>query len=181
MEKSNLKKLFWSYAIEGGVALGLLQLILTILFFGSDSYAGTLIALVLFVGAFYYYGRRYRNKLLPSDTFPYGKAFSFFMAIALCAGVVSSVGSGFYYAYLGDAEITRIMLEKIQQQAMSSGRAMSQAEIDMGLKIVTSPYYLFGVGMMSFLCSGAVIGAILAAFVRKKDSDVIPEIEEENE
>ena len=101
----------------------------------------------------------------------YGKAFSSCFWIGLFAGVLASVYLFVFVQFIHPGFINEL-LDQARQNMLSSRPDMSEEQLEQALSISSkfmSPVMLVISGLVAYAAISAIIGLILAIFLKKED------------
>lgn len=166
-------------AIKGGLIVGLISIILTMVAYTID--AGLLVDWKFSLGSFAlsiflysYIGKKYRDDHL-EGFISFGDAFKFIFI----AGIIGAILSGFFSILLFnviDPELPEILLEQVMKntESMMESFGAPSGEIDQALeKLETDMASQFSAGGIlkgswAWLLGAALIGLICGAIIKKK-------------
>ncbi len=159
----------------GGVIVGAVMVLMTFLtdLLSLPSWLVSVLGLIVLVVVPYVMGIKYK-KALPADVpFTYGKAFLYSFLMLLCASVIASIGSYVYLLMQG----SEALVQKSIDQLYEMGNEPTQQQIDAVTVYATNIPLIIGTVVFSYLCQSTIVALIIALFIRKKDSEIIPNVE----
>lgn len=178
MKNNNLKKEFIKDMLFGALVLGVLLVLYVILSMTYTTINKWVLTAVLFVLCFaipFYVGNEFKKKVNPSGRFPFSKAFLLTFSIMIIAGIIASIGQVVYTYYLGADVVIANQVAALE----AAGQQVVQVQLDAMNKIMNSPFTLFGISFLSYLCPAIILSPIIAALTNKKEKDVVAEFDQE--
>lgn len=165
-------------AIKGGLIIGLISIIITMLMYVIDAslMVDWKFSLGLFIISIFLYvfiGKKYRNEYT-EGFIKFGEAFKFIFIAAICSSILSGFFMILLYNFI-DPELPEIITEKVLQNTESMmetfgtpeeamDEAMEQVEKDMAGKFSISGILS---GSWAWLVSAAIYALIAGAIIKK--------------
>ena len=179
MEEST-KKTLLGEAIKTGALLGIISIILMMIFYIVDvtMLGGWQLILVSLIISFFIvikFGKKYRNEETEEGFMAFGEAFKFSFSTFFISSIVVMVFTILLYEVI-DPELPKIITDKAMSNAesMLEGLGMDSEAIDEALiqteKNMEGQFTAMGIlsGSWAYIISSAILGAIAAAFIKKK-------------
>jgi hypothetical protein len=157
------------FGLMTGAALVVFSLILYISGQLMNKTLGYL-SFVLLIGGMVYGTLEYRKKYA-NGFLSYGKAFTSCFLIGLFAGLVAAVYT-FVFAQFIFPGYGNMILEKAREGMLTSGREMSEEQIDTALEYTrkfTTPVMMAIWGTVTYALFSAIFALIIAIFLKKED------------
>ncbi|HSI75922.1 MAG TPA: DUF4199 domain-containing protein [Lunatimonas sp.] len=169
-----------AYGAKVGVYIGLIMVIITLLLYFVDytllvSMWFGIIALILFFGLILYAGFNFRKA--NGGFLAFGPAFQFAFVTLIVVGVISMLGNILLYQVI-DPQLPELLVESQLESMLSmmdrfgAGDSITGDQIDEmrgGLEVnytLAGQMKSFGIGLIIY----AVLGLIIAAIIKKKDT-----------
>ncbi len=166
-------------ALNFGFITGLAIIILNLVFYltGSlpNSWFNNLSYLVL-VGGIALSMKNFRDEVC-GGFISYGRALGFGTLMVLIASVIYGLYSFLLFAYI-DPDLTKVYLEKTEEQLIINNPDISDEELDMILaayeQTLRPGFRLIG-AIFSYTFMGFIFSLIISAFFKKKDPEAVEE------
>ena len=166
----------WKHAFTYGIYLGVALIIISMLFYVLDlfiykwtGYVGYALVLGFIIIA----SVSYRDKRL-NGLISYGQSFSVGFFTGLVASIIAGIFGYFFITYVGD-DYKAMMLELTEERSLKANPDISDAELDMALKIaekLMTPWWLGIITFFSNLFFSVIFALIISIFVKKEDNSL---------
>jgi hypothetical protein len=160
------------YGLITGAAMIIFFLILYVADLYMNNYIGN-ISFLFLIGGMVWGTLEYRKTYL-NGFMTYGKAFSTCFMIALFAAILSAFFT-FIFAEFINPNYSQEILEKAREGMMSSGRQMTDEQMDQALiwtQRFTTPVMMAIWGLITSVAISAVLSLLEAIFLKKEDKSL---------
>jgi len=156
-----------------GMITGVAMIIFSLIMFLLDLYLNKAVSWIsyLFLAGGMFYGTFEYRKKSTTGFMTYGKAFTSCFWIGLFAGIVASVYM-FVFAQFIHPGLVQELLDQIRTNMATTNPNMSDEQIEQAVAITAkfmSPAMMTFWGLVVYAVSSAIIGLILAIFLKKED------------
>jgi hypothetical protein len=160
-------------AIQAGLILGLVSVVLTFVFYFIDaelltSWKFSVPSLIITVGLLYYFGKQHRDSL--GGFMSFGKAFNFSFITLIVSGLIGTIGL-YLLMNVVDPNLPSVLADTLAETMVSTfekiGQTMTVEQIEemrQGMLDAYSPFGLFksfGISLLMYAVFALILGAIL--------------------
>lgn len=157
-------------ALNFGIMLGLVMMVLSLLIFILELYTLSWINwvtnIILIAGIVYGIKKRRDNEL--GGSISYGSALGYGTLVSLFVGLISSVFTALYLAFVDDSFI-QFTLDKQLDEFYAQGMADEQIDMAIGMtKKFMNPTSIAIMGTIMTVIMGFIVSLIAGAFLKKE-------------
>ncbi|MCD8072466.1 MAG: DUF4199 domain-containing protein [Alistipes sp.] len=168
MDAKQLRRSFWADALKGGIGIGLLWVVCSLVGLQMDTgWARSLVSLLafLFLGYFLFYFTRQRSLKYGALGFSYGQGIGFIFAMMLFAAIIVIGGE-----YLAFHFVAPDHYEELGFEALENNPAYNpdSPEGELMEKMVESPLLWGFIAAIRIVFLAGVIGLFTSSFVKRK-------------
>lgn len=160
------------YGVITGAALIVFSLLMFLAGLHTKSYLNY-IGYVILIGGMVWGTMEYRNKYL-GGFMPYAKAFTSCFLIGLFAGVLIAIYTWVFAQYIHPGfiqELLDISREKIVESSANMSEEQIEQALEMSAKFM-SPVMMAVWSFLAYVFASAILGLIVAIFMKKEDKSV---------
>ncbi|MCC8035783.1 MAG: DUF4199 domain-containing protein [Rikenellaceae bacterium] len=168
MDERELRRSFWPDALKGGIGIGLIWVICSLVALQIAPGLGrSLVSLLafLFLGYFLFYFTRQRSSNYGSLGFSYGQGIGFIFAMMLFAGIIVFAGEFLAVNFVAPDHYEELGLAALEN---NSKYDPDSPEGEMMELIVGSPIFWGMVAAMRVVFLGGLIGLFTSSFVKRQ-------------
>jgi len=172
MEK---KASFWKPALTYGAILGFVSILLGVIFYVMNLYTANWtqwVSLLVSIGVLVYCLKAYRNEHLGGYA-RYGQLFVMALVIGIISSIITTIYSYVLYTVIDPELIDKIRLVA-EEKMMNNPRIPENMLDDMIERMAKNfePKRMLTMGLIVGVVVNAIIGLILAAFIKKEETPV---------
>ena len=172
MEK---KASFWEPALTYGAILGFVSILLGVIFYVMNLYTANWtqwVSLLVSIGVLVYCLKAYRNEHLGGYA-RYGQLFVMALVIGIISSIITTIYSYVLYTVIDPELIDKIRLVA-EEKMMDNPRIPENMLDDMIERMAKNfePKRMLTMGLIVGVVVNAIIGLILAAFIKKEETPV---------
>ena len=172
MEK---KASFWKPALTYGAILGFVSILLGVIFYVMNLYAANWtqwVSLLVSIGVLVYCLMAYRNEHLGGYA-RYGQLFLMALVIGIISSIISTIYSYVLFTIIDPELIDKIRLVA-EEKMMNNPRIPENMLDDMIERMAKNfePKRMLAMTFFGGIVMNAIIGLILAAFIKKEETPV---------
>jgi hypothetical protein len=180
------KNQFWNKAMEWGLYIGLAIIVLTTVYYISDSYMAKSrgwIEYLVYAAGIVMCALAYKKTLTENDTFAYGRALGLGVATMLFASIIMALFTFIFFTYVAP-ELLDEMILTAEEALLQAGLPDSMIEQQMNIqRLIMRPLPLSIMTIFGTVFTGLIISLITSIFMRIKPAsgfdNAMNEIEDE--